>query len=113
MPNNYDIQYKDLTQHQVNEVWNFLQTTALRAVLQHRFDTKIAEAQTKFEHLSATEFEAHKGSGKYPKSSVKSGTERDSNVAVSGGMPKKKSIEQINSANSPRSQGKAPGAVRV
>jgi len=53
------------------------------------------------------------GKGKYAHSSVKSGTERDSTVAYAGGMPKKKSVEQINSANSPRSQGKAPGSVRV
>jgi len=53
------------------------------------------------------------GKSKYAVSSVKSGTQRDSTIAYAGGMPGKKTVEQINTANSPRSQGKAPGSVRV
>jgi hypothetical protein len=54
-----------------------------------------------------------KGSYGKPHQSVKSGTERSSNVAVSGGMPREKSLKEINKANDPRSRGKAPGSVRV
>jgi len=54
-----------------------------------------------------------KGTQGKPKSSVKSGTERGSAVAYSGGMPPEKSLKEINKVNSPAGRAKAPGSVRV
>ena len=48
-----------------------------------------------------------------PKSDIQSGTERDEVVKLSGGLPPKKSVEQIDSENSPKGRGRAPGSVRV
>lgn len=48
-----------------------------------------------------------------PKSSLKSGTERETYVATLGGEPPEKDVKAIDKVNSPRSRGKAPGSVRV
>lgn len=51
--------------------------------------------------------------GPEPKSSLKSGTERESYVVTLGGEPKEMDVKAIDKVNSPRSRGKAPGSVRV
>ena len=50
---------------------------------------------------------------KQPKSSIKSGVEYDERVKQSGGLPPKKSVEEISKVNSPSGRKRAPGSVRV
>lgn len=50
---------------------------------------------------------------KHAKSDVQSGTEREEVVKYAGGMPDKKSVEQIDKVNTPSARKKAPGSVRV
>lgn len=47
------------------------------------------------------------------KSDIKSGVVREEIDKVSGGMPDKKTVEQIEKVNSPKGRGRAPGSVRV
>lgn len=47
------------------------------------------------------------------KSTVKSGTSRDSFVKVLGGEPPMKDVKEIDKVNSPVGRGKPPGSVRV
>ena len=56
----YKIEYKDLTQQQIDQVWNFLQTSALRPVLTHLSETKIKDARLRHDKISKDDFEAHR-----------------------------------------------------
>jgi hypothetical protein len=47
------------------------------------------------------------------KSTVKSGTSRETFVKTLGGEPPEKEVKEIDKVNSPVGRGKAPGAVRV
>lgn len=47
------------------------------------------------------------------KSSVKSGTSRETYVKTLGGEPPSKDVKEIDKVNSPVGRAKAPGAVRV
>ncbi len=49
---------------------------------------------------------------KVSKGSNKSGVTTKQYVSQLGGFPPKKSVEQIDKANTPSSRGKAPGAFR-
>ena len=56
----YGIKFENLTQQEINQVWTFLQNSALRAVLQHVFDKKIREARAGYDSCTKEEFEGQR-----------------------------------------------------
>jgi len=53
----YNITYESLSQAQINELWNLLQTTGLRAILEHEFNRKIADGRQAYDKCTAETFE--------------------------------------------------------